>query len=352
MSITIKTEPDQIESLLQTCRLCLSEESVDSVFDEEGLQQWISDYLSIEISSEDHLSQAVCSICRIQLKEFHQYRERCLDVQRALESQIQTQIDPYKENAEMAPSLENQESQLCLELVQNVEAGELVDIGEVKIETELPASSGIDEQISLKQASEVQTEDNIVNLQLLECEICHKLFRSIQRLESHTKCVHGPKKYECVPCGLAFAYQSHYDVHLQTDGHAKKTPPIEAFEASVSNKEIQCIECDVYFTRKAQLYTHNTRRHKPRKYACPTCQKLYVTRYELNRHVKTLHNTTGDRPFECDICHKTFKLKYIADEHKKRVHGPKLHHCSICVTSFSLNSDLTKHIRNMHKRNA
>ena len=116
-------------------------------------------------------------------------------------------FDSYKENTEMAPSLENQEGQLCLRLVQNVEAGELVDIGEIKIETELPASPGIDEQISLKQASEVQTEDSTANLQLFECEICHKPFRSIPRLERHMRGVHGPKKYKCVPCGLAFAYQ-------------------------------------------------------------------------------------------------------------------------------------------------
>lgn len=45
----IKTEPGDYRNPYEVCRLCLSEEALNDVFDEEGLHQWISDYLSIMV---------------------------------------------------------------------------------------------------------------------------------------------------------------------------------------------------------------------------------------------------------------------------------------------------------------
>lgn len=108
---TIKREPETTKSPLQVCRLCLSEEILDDVFGEEGLQQWISEYLSItvnrgivkpsrkllhnlsflQVSSEDIMSRAICTICRCRLIEFHQFHVRCQEVQDVLQFLIQNE---------------------------------------------------------------------------------------------------------------------------------------------------------------------------------------------------------------------------------------------------------------------
>lgn len=53
--IEIKNEPIDLDEKNQICRLCLSEESLESVFKEEGLHKWISDFLSIVVRDNSSL---------------------------------------------------------------------------------------------------------------------------------------------------------------------------------------------------------------------------------------------------------------------------------------------------------
>ncbi|XP_062548634.1 zinc finger protein 585B-like [Armigeres subalbatus] len=85
----IKTEPGVAQSVHQMCRLCLSEECLDDIFKEEGLQRWIVEFLSIKVSSLDHMSRNICTICRIRLIEFHQFKIRCQEVQTLLQTMNQ-----------------------------------------------------------------------------------------------------------------------------------------------------------------------------------------------------------------------------------------------------------------------
>ncbi|XP_062712686.1 zinc finger protein 624 [Aedes albopictus] len=346
MSVIIKSEPEcdseepssyhtaDIASSFQTCRLCLSEESAESVHNEEGLQQWISDYLSIEISSEDHLSQAVCATCRIQLMEFHQFRERCHEVQSALKSKTRT-------GKEL-------EDQLLLESIQNVVADELVDIEEMKIDAnmELTALSDAKEHTNETQATEVQKEDGTENHQSHECEICYKIMHSRMRLNSHMKNVHGPKRFKCVTCEVTFPQPHHLKLHFQTKRHVRKMQDSEVQKESVSNSEFQCDKCQESFSKKVQLYNHCCTIDELIKHPCPKCQKLFASRYDMYKHIAADHMSGEDRPFKCDICPKTFKVKNHWAEHKRQVHGPKRYRCVICEFSSSKNYNVTRHMKN------
>ncbi|XP_019536242.2 zinc finger protein 572 [Aedes albopictus] len=346
-SIVVKTEPQDSGSLFQTCRLCLSEDSVESVFNEEGLQLWISEYLSIEISSEDHLSQGVCSICRIQLMEFHQFRERCHEVQSALKSEIHTEnVDAFNEKAIIESPLKSHEDELLLQSFQNVVADELIDIKEIKIENhdnrEFSASSGTSEHTNGTQAAVFQIDDDTEqNHQSLESETCHV---STARLKCPIRVVYGPKTIECVACGVTFTNRKQYNVHLQKRRHIKQMLGIGDHEETITKTEFQCIKCPASFPTDLQLYNHYCRSHKPRKFACTKCPKKYVSNHELQRHTATVHTSGDERPFECNTCQKTFKLKANLYDHKKKVHGPKLHRCDVCGASFSTRCSLSRHV--------
>lgn len=87
--LAIKTEPGMTGSVHEMCRLCLSEECLDDIFKEEGLQRWIKEFLSIKVLTSDHMSRNICTICRIRLIEFHQFRVRCQEVQTLLQTMNQ-----------------------------------------------------------------------------------------------------------------------------------------------------------------------------------------------------------------------------------------------------------------------
>lgn len=48
-SIVVKSEPKSWENYPPECRLCMSQESLGDIFVEEGLLQWILDYLLIAV---------------------------------------------------------------------------------------------------------------------------------------------------------------------------------------------------------------------------------------------------------------------------------------------------------------
>nr|XP_029724095.1 uncharacterized protein LOC115264493 [Aedes albopictus] len=91
-SMAMKEETDVAKDTHRICRLCLNIDSLEDVFKEEGLHQWISEYLSITISSEDSLSHAVCAVCRVRLTEFHQFHMHCHEVQDELQSRNQNEV--------------------------------------------------------------------------------------------------------------------------------------------------------------------------------------------------------------------------------------------------------------------
>lgn len=49
--MAMKEETDVAKDTHRICRLCLNIDSLEDVFKEEGLHQWISEYLSITVKA-------------------------------------------------------------------------------------------------------------------------------------------------------------------------------------------------------------------------------------------------------------------------------------------------------------
>ncbi|XP_001658771.2 zinc finger protein Xfin [Aedes aegypti] len=409
----IKTEPGDYRNPYEVCRLCLSEEALNDVFDEEGLHQWISDYLSIMVSFEDTISKIICSVCRVRVTEFHQFRIRCQEVQTILRSMVQN--EEFKANESTNKSSETK-SQL----------------------------------LEMNAAKE------------MECEVCHKMFKSRKLLTSHKK-IHEPRKHVCTHCGKLFARRQHLIKHTKTHVKDKEKneemtnePPelpgvkLEPYEeqqvqplimehdsaedtqknaqflgvsvklepvampqedvtqmsyfgaekdkeqshdtknaktirkgdfdhtvevASSSqlkkarvkeantNNQLQCDICQKTYKLGKTMRAHKKNSHGIKEHSCPVCERPFALRHALKRHLLT-HQSVEERqrirptpdannvvkPFVCDICQKAFKRKGRLWEHQKKVHGPRNHECHICGFRFTMRDELARHVQR-HTRN-
>lgn len=88
---------------------------------------------------------------------------------------------------------------------------------------------------------------------------------------------------------------------------------------------------------------------KPKLFACHLCTSTFTARFNLNKHIRTVHENL--RPFHCDVCGASFQQKCHLKQHKTTVHEHKRpYKCEICELSFGWPAVLNKHIRLKHEK--
>jgi len=88
---------------------------------------------------------------------------------------------------------------------------------------------------------------------------------------------------------------------------------------------------------------------KPKQFACHLCTSTFTARFNLNKHIRTVHENL--RPFHCDVCGASFQQKCHLKQHKTTVHEHKRpYKCEICSLSFGWPAVLNKHIRLKHEK--
>ena len=80
-------------------------------------------------------------------------------------------------------------------------------------------------------------------------------------------------------------------------------------------------------------------------YCCmiPGCDKAYSTKFNLKRHVETIH--LRKKRHQCTICYRWFASKQNLSEHTNLHTGAKPFSCSICGKLFRQVSQLSLHKR-------
>ena len=125
---------------------------------------------------------------------------------------------------------------------------------------------------------------------------------------------------------------------------------------------IQCQICHVTFSDQSAISAHYDTAHaqsssstKPEhpdaRYECEVCGRKFTLKFNLKRHVATLHSVGDVKTFQCDVCSRVFKWKGALTRHFNIVHGVgdiKTFQCDICSRVFKHKSDLKRHIQNVH----
>ncbi|XP_062542364.1 zinc finger protein 62 homolog [Armigeres subalbatus] len=371
--LSIKTEPTNSNGSYQICRLCMSEELLDDIFKEENLYQWLSDYLSIVVSTDDHLSHLICSICRIRMIEFHQYRTRCQEVQDILQTMVGAEevenenlssvvIDEPGTDAKYTIQLLNEEPQRTDSTIQYEVSHKTFDTNKQVIKHH---RAHVPKKYACERCGKSFKKSGFLNRHIksykcividdqgtssespIQCKVCHKIFKTKKQLINHKR-VHGPKKYVCERCGKSFVRREQLLQHTKCykdNSDDYQTANVYDETKNKSQTELRCVVIknenaddmnDVIVIEEAKIETRLDLEHEARS--------------ALTNGQSTMKNETVVEPFKCEICQKSFIFRGRLQHHKKYTHGKKEHECPICGKPFAYQHHMQHHMRTHEPR--
>ena len=137
------------------------------------------------------------------------------------------------------------------------------------------------------------------------CTQCNKGFGSMKLLKFHVKSVHGEKSHKCTLCSDMFPSK------YQLKSHMEQTHDM--------SRPFHCLKCSKTFTSKELLEHHVARAHEMRNCEiCPHCSKQFS---RLKAHLlicSVKWSDTERRKFECPNCDKTYLDKGALNKHIKK----------------------------------
>ncbi|XP_053951792.1 zinc finger protein 100-like isoform X1 [Anastrepha ludens] len=166
-------------------------------------------------------------------------------------------------------------------------------------------------------------------------------------------------KYFCGDCSMQFQRIGNYRIHLKKK-HGRDLEPLKCPKCSrsfvsrfkldrhikthlpLSEKRIfPCPQCDRKFQTKDYVATHIKFVHEDiRPFICEECGEGTRTEAALREHMLTHTDLT---PFECEVCKKAFKNESRLKNHME-IHSPSKHICSECGLQLNSRVTLNRHM--------
>ena len=170
------------------------------------------------------------------------------------------------------------------------------------------------------------------------CIDCNKTFKK-SSITVHRKKFHSEEilKYECKIC----SYQTIHKASLQK--HVKYIHQ--------DNEDTACNICNAT-VKQSTLLQHTTKFHKgdQKQFKCELCTFHTIHKGNLKTHINSIHNVNNT--VVCTDCNKTMKQSSITT-HRKLFHSskqPQLLVCNICTFEANHESNLERHVENVHQQ--
>ena len=148
------------------------------------------------------------------------------------------------------------------------------------------------------------------------CTFSTIAFKSERNLIRHIKSIHtGENERSCEICGRKFGIDYNLKRHLSEQHN------ITDFEHSIypeKGKVFTCKFCDSVFKRKENLKAHELTHVSTDKFTCDQCGKQFSVNTSLVRHQK-IHIGNREK-HQCVICQKTFLSKGSLGRHMEGIH--------------------------------
>ncbi|CAK1553175.1 unnamed protein product [Leptosia nina] len=173
------------------------------------------------------------------------------------------------------------------------------------------------------------------------CKVCKKVFRwktSLKRhFEKHAANTQTPEAF-CSSCGIGFGSVASLQRHLRNS--LKHVTPDQL--------KFTCEHCKRRFADKTKLRDHIEGKHMHRTYQCYICDKPSKNRVGLEQHIRNVHKGRPNNKM-CHHCGKGFPTKVQLESHIRTHTGERPFICEYCPTTFSQQSNLYKHHRQVHQ---
>ncbi|XP_003726405.3 zinc finger protein 850 [Strongylocentrotus purpuratus] len=113
--------------------------------------------------------------------------------------------------------------------------------------------------------------------------------------------------------------------------------------AHSDDRPYACSKCDNAFKLKGHLKEHERNSHsEERPFKCTQCEKTFKQKSHLTGHM-SIHD--GSKPHRCETCGLVFRQKQHLKRHALTHTGKRLFSCSHCPSTFNISSDLKRHTR-------
>ncbi|KAJ0184275.1 hypothetical protein K1T71_000698 [Dendrolimus kikuchii] len=174
------------------------------------------------------------------------------------------------------------------------------------------------------------------------CNKCDKVFRWKTSLKRHfekhdVKSSSNQASAFCSLCNVSFASISSYQRHLKNS----------LKHVTQDQLKYICDHCNRRFADKTKLRDHIEEKHLYKKFQCHICFKPSKNRVGLDQHIRNVHK---GRPYNavCHYCGKRFPTRVQLESHVRTHTGERPFICEYCPTTFSQQSNLYKHNRQVH----
>uniref|UniRef100_A0A182QQN4 Protein krueppel n=1 Tax=Anopheles farauti TaxID=69004 RepID=A0A182QQN4_9DIPT len=169
------------------------------------------------------------------------------------------------------------------------------------------------------------------------CEVCSKGFQHRSYLSAHRRAHNTERNFQCGLCGQAFK---------------AKQALLEHKNSHLGVKPFACGQCDKQYTKNSLLQAHIRQQHEQRgddavtRHPCLECGKQFTSKSYLTVHMRIHRN---DRPFVCEICNKGHVTRKDLAVHMTSHTGEKPHSCDICDKTYARRNALDWHRRSHTK---
>ncbi|XP_044743338.1 zinc finger protein 39-like [Chrysoperla carnea] len=336
-----------VDDFEKVCRICMKFDKEFLSINKFKIIEMIIACASVQIWENDDLPNQICNECYLQLQNTIHFKQLCVQSDntfREIIEQNKVKIENHSDDFFFEDnSIHVKIEEGSYELDYKNDDNQSIN---VKIE-DIPSTNEYSDATS--------TEKKKKSLKVYKCEKCQQEFHTTHRLGHHMHQRHKAVGIKCKKCELICYHPLHLSAHEKTH----------------STSNLSCEICNKLFSDAHKLKRHKFI-HGERTFACTKCDLSFKEKYALKRHIKTVHSvdqyeachvcgksfkkihfqkhldTHGDRvKLSCETCSKQFYYKYNLEQHVKHVHEnvarERNHLCNICGMGFQKMDDLRRH---------
>lgn len=314
-------------SVQNLCRTCLTpSKNMHLIFD--GTQQGdatnvvvevLQTFVKCSITPTDNASQYICSDCLKKMYDTYAFMLQCRQSDTAFRQLTESQVSlkRLKDPIEFVEYV-IEDKGVDINMTNDVNGLENANEDGVVYNGHYSNAEPQSFDLTADSDKEIQSGEEEVGDEILECPACLDAFGMISVLRTHlievhtmdsmcimcnNECfddiwkhtrVHVPRKHACNECGKKFirddTLQKHIEMHLD------------------KREKLTCEVCHLLLATEDELEDHFAKIHK----YCRVCSKTFASRKSLNRH-KKIHLRLRD--YVCKVCGRKYKKKESYDTH-------------------------------------